>query len=58
MTAFDVVIRGGTVATASDPFSCDVGIHGGRIAALGPDLGPAAGVVGPTGRLLVGRPWG
>ena len=33
--SFDTIIRGGTVATASDTFSCDVGISKGRIAALG-----------------------
>ena len=32
---FDTIIRGGTVATASDTFACDVGITDGRIAALG-----------------------
>ena len=29
--AFDTIIRGGTVATASDTFSCDVGISGGKV---------------------------
>ena len=38
---FDTIIRGGTVATASDTFQCDVGISGGRITALGADLGDA-----------------
>ena len=32
---FDTIIRGGTVATASDTFICDVGITGGKVAALG-----------------------
>ncbi len=32
MTAFDLVIRGGTIATAADTFACDIGIRGGRIA--------------------------
>ena len=36
---FDTIIRGGTVATASDTFACDVGIPGGVITALGADLG-------------------
>ena len=36
--SFDTIIRGGTVATASDTFRCDVGISGGRITALGDDL--------------------
>jgi dihydropyrimidinase len=36
---FDTIIRDGPVATASDTFACDVGISGGRIAALGRGLG-------------------
>jgi dihydropyrimidinase len=51
--AFDTIIRGGTVATASDTFSCDVGISGGKIAALGADLGSAAEIVGATGKLVL-----
>ena len=47
--AFDTIIRGGTVATASDTFACDVGIRDGRIAALGVDLGAAAEIVDATG---------
>ena len=38
---FDTIIRGGTIATASDTFTCDIGITSGRIAALGDDLGDA-----------------
>jgi len=51
--AFDTIVRGGTVATASDTFACDIGISGGRIAALGLDLGPAAEVVDATGKLVL-----
>jgi dihydropyrimidinase len=51
--AFDTIIRGGTVATASDTFSCDVGISGGKIAALGADLGSAAEIVDATGKLVL-----
>src|SRR5687767_7177776 len=51
--AFDTIIRGGTVATASDTFACDIGISGGRIIALGATLGPAAEVVDATGKLVV-----
>ena len=51
--AFDTIIRGGTVATASDTFACDVGISGGRIAALGADLGPATEIVDATGKLVL-----
>jgi dihydropyrimidinase len=50
---FDIIIRGGTVATASDTFSCDVGIKGGKIAALGLDLGQAAEIVDATGKLVL-----
>ncbi len=31
---FDTLIQGGTVVTASDTFACDVGIAGGRVAAI------------------------
>lgn len=41
MPDFDVVIRGGTVATAADVFDADVGIVDGRVAALGARLGSA-----------------
>lgn len=48
MNSYDLVIRNGTVATVSDTFRADVGIRGGRIAALaealdGPDVIDAAG---------------
>ena len=51
--AFDTIIRGGTVATASDTFRADVGIRDGRIAALGLDLGEAAEVIDADGRLVL-----
>ena len=51
--SYDTIIRGGTVATASDTFSCDVGITGGRIAALGANLGAAKEVVDATGKLVL-----
>jgi dihydropyrimidinase len=51
--AFDTIIRGGTIATASDTFACDVGIAGGKITALGQNLGIAADVVDAQGRLVL-----
>jgi dihydropyrimidinase len=51
--AFDTIVRGGTVATASDTFCCDVGISGGKITALGTDLGAAKEVVDATGLLVL-----
>jgi len=50
---FDTIIRGGTVATASDTFSCDVGIKDGRIAALGVDLGAANEIIDASGKLIL-----
>ena len=43
MPEFDLVIRNGTVATASDVFASDVGIIGGQVAALGEASAPARG---------------
>lgn len=53
MTRFDTIIRGGTVATASDTFTCDIGIHDGRIAALGRNLVEATETVDATGKLVL-----
>ena len=50
---FDTIIRGGTVATAADTFSCDIGITGGRIAALGANLGDARDIVDASGKLVL-----
>ncbi len=49
---FDTVIRGGTVATASDRFDADIGILEGRIAALGTGL-EGHDVIDATGRLVL-----
>ncbi len=48
----DLVIKGGTVATASDTFRADVGIAGGRIVALGENL-DGAEVIDATGKLVL-----
>jgi dihydropyrimidinase len=53
MNAFDLVVRGGTIATAADTFACDVGIRDGRIAALGHDLASAGEVIDATGKLVL-----
>ena len=50
---FDTIIRGGTVATAAHTFQCDVGIRGGRIAALGENLGDAREIVDASGKLVL-----
>src|SRR5258708_3823230 len=50
---FDTIIRGGTIATASDTFCCDIGIKDGIIAALGANLGDPAEVVDASGKLVL-----
>ena len=52
MTTFDLVVKGGTVATAADVFTADIGVTAGRIAALGHDLAGAE-VVDATGKLVL-----
>ena len=53
MTHYDLVIRGGTVATASDCFRADVAVTDGRIVAIGENLGPAAREISAEGRLVL-----
>ena len=55
MSEYDLIVRGGTVVTASDQFPADVGVRGGRIAALaerlhgGPTLDAGGLLVLPGG---------
>lgn len=49
---FDLVIRGGTVATASDTFKADVGITNGRISALAEGLS-ADDTIDASGKLVL-----
>ncbi len=53
MPDFDLVIRHGTVATASDVFAADIGIAGGQVVALGRNLGPGAREIDATGKLVL-----
>jgi dihydropyrimidinase len=53
MTTLDLVIRNGTVVTATDRMDCDVGVSGGKIVALGTALGPAAEEIDAAGRLVL-----
>ena len=50
--ALDLVIRGGTVATAEKQFRADVGIEGERIAAIGDGLS-AKRVIDASGKLVL-----
>jgi dihydropyrimidinase len=51
--AYDLVIREGRVGTASDVFSCDIGVKGGRIAALGHELPKGETEINARGRLVL-----
>jgi len=53
MTGLDIVIRKGTVVTASDVVRCDVGVRDGRIVALADDLPAAAREIDATGKLVL-----
>ncbi len=53
MADFDLVVRGGTVASASDVSQCDVGIKDGRIAALGEKLPAGAREIEAAGKLVL-----
>ena len=50
---FDLIIRGGTVVTTAGVAKYDIGVSGGRIAALAERLGDAERVVDATGRLVM-----
>ncbi|WP_279482520.1 dihydropyrimidinase [Aureimonas sp. SK2] len=50
---FDLVIRGGTVATASDTFLADVGIRDGRIVQIGERLTEGREEIDATGRFVL-----
>ena len=47
----DLVLRGGTVTTATDTYRANVGIQGGRIAVIGQDL-PGERVLDVTGKFV------
>lgn len=50
---YDMIIKGGTLATASDVFAADLAIRDGRIAAIGTGLGDAAEIVDASGLLVL-----
>ena len=53
MAALDLVIKGGTVATAADTFGADVGVKDGRIVALADELTGAEEVIDAKGKLVL-----
>ena len=53
MAEYDVVIRNGTVATASEVMRCDIGIAGGRIATLADRIEGGRHSIDASGRIVV-----
>src|SRR5947209_9181418 len=53
MSDFDLVIRNGTVATAVDTASCDIGIKDGVITTIGKNLAPGVQEIDASGRLVL-----
>ena len=53
MGDYDLVIRNGTVATAADTVSCDVGIRDGIVATLGKNLGAGKREIDASARLVL-----
>jgi dihydropyrimidinase len=50
---FDTIIKNGTVVTASDTFTSDVGIRDGRIVALADNLNDADDIIDASGLLVM-----
>ncbi len=53
MDSFDLVVRGGTVVTATERMRCDVGIASGQIVALAARLDPGRAEIDATDRLVL-----
>jgi dihydropyrimidinase len=53
MQPFDLVIRGGTVATATDSFKADVGIRGDKVAAIADGLDKGTKEIDARGKLVL-----
>src|SRR5712671_2238775 len=53
MQPFDLVIRGGTIATATDTMKADLGIRGEAIAAIGQDLDKGIKEIDARGKLVL-----
>jgi dihydropyrimidinase len=53
MATYDLVIRNGTVVTASDTMRCDVGVKAGTIATLGTDIAPGTREIDASGMLVL-----
>ena len=52
MADYDLVVRNGTVTTASDVFRADIGVIDGRIATIGAKLGSGRREINAEGRIV------
>jgi len=52
MTGYDLVVRNGTLATASDVFRADIGVLAGRIATIGAKLPAGRREINAEGRIV------
>ncbi|MGE3989169.1 dihydropyrimidinase [Pseudorhodoplanes sp.] len=52
MSEFDLIIHGGTVATAADTSGCDIGVKGGKIVALADHLAGASRKIDARGKIV------
>lgn len=53
MTKFDLIIKNGTIATASDVFRADIGIVAGKIVQIGEDLNGDARTIDASGKYVL-----
>ena len=53
MSDFDLIVSGGTIATASDTFQSDIGITNGRIVALAEGLNGAKATINAAGKMVL-----
>ena len=53
MTDFDLLIFGGTVVTASDTYTADIGVQDGRIAAISSNLECSNRHIDATGKFVL-----
>ncbi len=51
--SYDLVVRGGTVVTASDSTAADIGVRAGRVAAIGEALAPGTAEIAAAGLLVL-----
>ena len=49
----DLVVRGGTVVTATDRYAADIGVRGGEVVAIAQGLPPGTQEIDATGLLVL-----